>query len=83
MQSVGIIGGTLVFGLFLDRYDVFYLTRVPGVRLPGGRPVFPRVPAQTPEQVLAGAGLAAGERQVLDAAKDLAVVGWLRASTPG
>ena len=83
VQSVGVVGGTLVFGLFLDRYDVFYLTRAPGVRLPGGRPVFPGVPARTPEQVLAGHGLVAGERQVLDAAKDLAVVSWRRASTPG
>jgi dihydrofolate reductase len=39
--NVGVIGGTDVFGMFLDRYDVFYLTRAPGVRLPGGRPVFP------------------------------------------
>jgi len=81
--SVGVIGGTNVFGMFLDRYDVFYLSRAPGVRLPGGRPVFPGVPARTPEQVLAGHALVAGERQVLDAAKDLAVVSWRRASTPG
>jgi len=53
------------------------------VRLPGGRPVFPAVPARTPEAVLAGAGLVAGERQLLDAAKDLAVVNWRRASMPG
>ena len=81
--SIGVIGGTEVFGIFLDRYDIFYLSRAPGVRLPGGRPVFPGVPARTPEQVLAGHGLVAGERQVLDAAKDLAVVSWRRASTPG
>jgi hypothetical protein len=68
-----------VFGLFLDRYDVFYLTRAPGVRLPGGRPVFPGVPAQTPEEVLEIHGLVRGERQVLDRAKDLTVVAWLRA----
>jgi hypothetical protein len=67
--------------MFLDRYDVFYLTRAPGVRLPGGRPVFPQVPARSPEAVLAGHGLVAGERTLLDAAKDLAVVGWRRAST--
>src|SRR4029077_2293446 len=41
---VAIIGGTDVFGMFLDRYDVFFLSRAPGVRLPGGRPVFPRGP---------------------------------------
>jgi dihydrofolate reductase len=79
VRSVGVIGGTQVFGMFLDRYDVFYLSRAPGVRLPGGRPVFPGVPARTPEEVLASHGLAPGERQLLDAAKDLAVVGWRRA----
>jgi dihydrofolate reductase len=76
--SVGIIGGTDVFGLFLDRYDVFYLSRAPRVRLPGGRPVFPQVPGRTPEDVLASHGLAPGERQVLDQAVGLAVVSWQR-----
>jgi dihydrofolate reductase len=78
---VGIIGGTSVFGMFLDRYDVFYLSRAPGVQLSGGRPVFPQVPEQTPEGVLENHGLTRGERQVLDLAKNLAVVSWLRAST--
>jgi dihydrofolate reductase len=36
--SIGVIGGTEVFALFLDRYDTFYLTRAPGVQIPGGRP---------------------------------------------
>src|SRR5665811_1520482 len=44
--SVGVIGGTDVFGLFLDRYDVFHLSRAPDVQLPGGRPVFPEVPTR-------------------------------------
>jgi dihydrofolate reductase len=81
--SVGVIGGTDVFGLFLDCYDVFHLSRAPDVRLPGGRPVFPEVPVRTPEQVLASHGLERGQRQVLDPEKDLEVVSWLRASTPG
>src|SRR5262245_63501075 len=46
--SLGVIGGTEVFGMFLDRYDFFYLTRAPGARLPGGRPVFPGGPGSTP-----------------------------------
>lgn len=78
--SVGVIGGTEVFGLFLDRYDLFHLSRVSDVRLPGGRPVFPEVPTRTPEEVLVGHGLAAGPRQVLDAAKGLTFVSWRRAS---
>ena len=76
--SIGVIGGTEVFGIFLDRYDIFYLSRAPGVRLPGGRPVFPEVPARTPEQVLARHGLDRGQRQVLDTEKDVAVVSWHR-----
>jgi dihydrofolate reductase len=76
--SVGIIGGTDVFAMFLDRYDVFYLSRAPDVRLPGGRPVFPEVPTRTPEEVLASHGLNHGQRQALDGAKGLALVGWHR-----
>jgi len=76
----GIIGGTDVFGMFLDRYDNFHLTRASGVRLPGGRPVFPGVPAQTPEEVLARHGLRHGRRQVLDPATGLVVVSWQRIS---
>jgi dihydrofolate reductase len=75
---VGVIGGTEVFGLFLDRYDIFYLSRAPGVRLPGGRPVFPEVPAKTPEDILTRHGLEPGRRQILDAEKELAVVSWCR-----
>ena len=54
--SVGAqVGGTEVFAMFLDLYDVFFLSRAAGVRLPGGRPVFPDV--QTRRQGLAmGAG---------------------------
>ncbi len=79
---IGVIGGTDVFGMFLDRYDVFHLSRVPGVRLPGGRPVFPGVPRRTPEDVLASHGLAPGQRQVLDPAIGLAIVSWKRSSKP-
>lgn len=76
--AVGIVGGTDVFDLFLDRYDVFYLTRAPGVRLPGGRPVFAQAPRLAPEQILAEHGYVAGPREVLDAANGVAVVAWRR-----
>ena len=76
--SVGVIGGTEVFGIFLNRYDIFYLSRAPGVHLPDGRPVFPEVPARTPEEVLARHGLDRGQRQVLDTENGLAVVSWHR-----
>jgi len=78
--SVGVIGGPDVFGMFLDCYDVFHLSRAPRVRLPGGRPVFPEVPTRTPEELLARHGLARGQRQVLDPANGLAVVSWHRST---
>jgi dihydrofolate reductase len=78
--SVGVIGGTDVFGLFLDRYDLFHLSRVSDAWLPGGRPVFPDVPTRTPEEVLVGHGLEAGAPQVLDAQNGLTLVSWRRAS---
>jgi len=76
---IGVIGGTEVFGLFLDLYDAFYLSRAAGVRLPGGRPVFPGVPARTPEEVLASHGLGHGARHVLDRAEGLTIGAWRRA----
>jgi len=76
--SVGIIGGTEVFGLFLGRYTDFYLSRAPGVYLPGGRPVFPGVPAKTPEEVLMLHGLEPEARRLLDVKNGLAVVRWCR-----
>jgi hypothetical protein len=76
--SLAIIGGTDVFGMFLPRYDVFHLTRAATVRLPGGRPVFPQVPQQTPEEVLAGHGLEPDRPRVLDAGNDLSVTSWRR-----
>jgi len=79
--TIAIIGGTDVFGLFLDvGYDAFHLSRANKVRLPGGRPVFPQVPAQTPEDVLASHGLHPGERRVLDAQADASLVTWTRSA---
>ena len=75
---LGVVGGTTVFGMFLDRYDLFYLTHAPGVKLPGGRPVFPDVPAQKPEAVLRAHGMKADEPRMLDAAKNLKMTTWRR-----
>jgi hypothetical protein len=79
--SLAVIGGTDVFGMFLPLYDVFYLTRAPNVRLPGGRPVFPQVPDRTPEEIMASHGLVAEAPQMLDAARGLAVVSWRRSGS--
>ena len=74
---LAVIGGTDTFGLFLDiGYDAFHLTRANQVRLPGGRPVFPDVPARTPEDLLAAHGLVAGPPQVLDATAGVVLVTW-------
>jgi dihydrofolate reductase len=80
--GAAIIGGTEVFGLFLPRYDAFHLSRAGEARLPGGRPVFPQVPAQRPEQVLTGHGLAPSAERVLDAAANCTLVTWRRAPAP-
>lgn len=74
--DIAIIGGTDIFGLFLPRYDVFHLTRVPNIALPGGRPVFPDVPSQSPESLLQAAGLTPGPARVLDEERGVAVVTW-------
>jgi dihydrofolate reductase len=76
---IGIIGGTDVFGMFLSiGYDAFHLSRAAHVNLPGGRPVFPDVPARTPEDVLAAHGLRPGPVQVLDVAAGATLVTWSR-----
>ena len=41
--TVAIIGGPGVFDMFMDRYDTFWLSLAPKVRLPGGEPCFPGV----------------------------------------
>jgi dihydrofolate reductase len=76
--TLAVIGGTEVFGLFLEiGYDAFHLTRT-SARVPGGRPVFPDVPERTPEDVLTSAKLKPGPKCVLDATAGVSVVDWTR-----
>jgi dihydrofolate reductase len=76
--TLAVIGGTEIFGLFLDiGYDAFHLTRADHVRLPGGRPVFPQVPASTPEEVLRERGYKPGQARLLDAEKNVRLVTWI------
>jgi hypothetical protein len=77
--TIAVIGGPVVFGMFLDRYDTFWLSQAPHVRLPGGHPCFPGVPARSPQAILTAHGLAPGEAQILDAAHDVSVTPWQRA----
>ena len=78
--TVAVIGGPEVFGMFMDRYDTFWLSQALRVRLPGGEPCFPGVPGHTPQQLLAAHGLKAGEARILDTAGDISVTPWRRAA---
>jgi len=77
--TAAVIGGPDVFGMFMDRYDAFWLSQAPRVRLPGGEPCFPGVPERSPQAMLAAHGLKAGEAQILDAAGGVSVTPWRRA----
>ena len=76
--NVAVIGGPDVFDLFMDSYDTFWLSQAPGVKLPGGEPVFSGVPRRTPQKILAEHGLVPGESQLLDAANGVSVTPWQR-----
>ena len=78
--TVAIIGGPDVFDMFMERYDTFWLSQAPRVRLPGGEPVFSGVPSQTPQEILARHGLTPGESQILDAEHEVRVTPWRRIS---
>jgi dihydrofolate reductase len=77
---VAIIGGPNVFGLFMDRFDTFWLSLAPKVKIPGGEGCFPGVPARAPEQILAAHGLTAGEPQLLDKAENVTATPWRRSA---
>lgn len=74
--SVAIIGGPIVFVLFMKRYDTFWLSQVPKVSIPGGEGCFPGIPERTPQQILGAHGLKPGEPQLLDAAENVSVTPW-------
>jgi dihydrofolate reductase len=76
--TVAIIGGPDVFDMFMDRYDTFWLSLAPRVRLPGGEPCFPGVPRHSPQEILAAHGLKAGAAQILDRADSVSVTPWRR-----
>ena len=76
--TIAIIGGPVVFDMFMDRYDTFWLSLAPQVRLPGGEPCFPGVGARTPQETLASHGLKAGQSQVLDPTNQVTVTPWRR-----
>ena len=74
---LAVVGGTDVFGLFLNiGYDAFFLTRAEA-SVPRGRPVFPGVgQGATPEDVLAKHGMVLRQSRVLDAATGTVLEEW-------
>ena len=76
--QAAVIGGPVVFGMFMDRYDTFWLSQAPHVRIPGGEPCFPGVPARSPQTILAAHGLRAAEVTPLDPQHDVSVTAWRR-----
>jgi dihydrofolate reductase len=76
--TIAIIGGPGVFAMFLDRYDTFWLSQAPHVRLPNGEPCLPGVPARSPQAILAAHSLVPGAAETLDAAHDVRVTPWHR-----
>lgn len=73
---LAVVGGTDVFGLFLEMgYGDFFLSRAKA-SVPAGRPVFPG--GRSPEDALRHGGLALGETRTLDAAKGAVVEHWTR-----
>ena len=74
---LAVVGGTDVFGLFLNiGYDAFFLTRAQA-SVPRGRPVFPGVgKGTTPEDVLAKHGLVLRQSRTLDAATGTVLEEW-------
>ena len=73
-----IIGGPDVFGMFMDRYDTFWLSQAHGLKIPNGQGGFPGVPEKTPQDVLAAHGLTASDVRKLDPARNVDVTAWRR-----
>lgn len=76
--TLAVIGGPDVFDMFMDRYDTFWLSLAPQVKLPGGQPCFPGVPARTPQEILRMHGMRPGEIQMLDQGEGVSVTPWRR-----
>jgi hypothetical protein len=77
--AAAIIGGPNVFGMFMDRYDTFWLSQAHRLTIPGGTGGFPEIPSRSAQDILAAHGLKPAETRVLDAAKGVDVTAWRRA----
>jgi dihydrofolate reductase len=78
--TAAVVGGTEVFGLFLDiGYDAFYLTQAEA-KVPNGRPVFPGVGqgGLTAQEVLHRHGYKLAGKRVLDQATNTVLEEWTK-----
>jgi dihydrofolate reductase len=75
--TLAVVGGTDVFGLFLNiGYDAFFLTRAQA-SVPRGRPVFPGIGKRvTPETVMKRHGLVLRSTRILDEATGTKLEEW-------
>lgn len=73
-----IIGGPEVFGMFMDRYDTFWLSQAHRLTIPGGTGGFPGIPPKSPQEILTAHGLKAAQTRLLDAAHAVDVTAWQR-----
>jgi len=79
--TIAVIGGPVVFDMFMDRYDTFFLSLAPRVSLPDGVPCFPGVgPGRSPQQVLMARGFTPANQLMLDPADEVSVTAWKRAA---
>jgi hypothetical protein len=77
---VAVPGGRLIFDLFRAYgFDAFHLARCEEVRIPGGIPLFSAVTEDvSANAILAGDGLVAGPREMLDTGANVTLVLWQR-----
>jgi dihydrofolate reductase len=75
--TLAVVGGTDVFGLFLNiGYDAFFLTRAEA-SVPRGRPVFPGVGKDVPpSEILTKHGMVLRDTRTLDAATNTVLEEW-------
>lgn len=76
--TAAIIGGPVVFDMFMDCYDTFWLSQAHNVIIPDGVGAFPGIPQRSPEAILESHGLKPTETRVLDAVSKVDVTAWRR-----
>jgi dihydrofolate reductase len=75
---VAVIGGPQLYAAFLPRYDAFHLTRATQATISNGRPVFPGIPPNTPDEILQRHGLSPCPEQTLDGPAGIMLCTWRR-----